>query len=287
MNKKIMEGFTFNKPSQSRHLESDKVVNVPLQQINFHKDQARSTVTEPEFIKLKESIQRDGLFEPIILHPVSQSQNNVVFEVVSGERRLTACRELGYSEIKAKIIKDKVKAKIASVATNSFRQDIHPIDKGTEFKVLLEHKICKNNVEIAKMFGITKQSVGEYLKYSKIPREVRKIIVENDLRGKQFLRKMATMIQNHDAKFINDQDSLEKIKLIKEQSLLFIDEELKRLNEKISTKQKSNSKSIVLKLNKDLLSGNINIDKKSLKKLSDEELNKFAEYLAEEMENRA
>ena len=85
--------------------------------------------------ELKESIQENGLLQPIIVRPFSAG----TFEIISGHRRVEVCKELGIQTVPA-IVRDMTKdeAVIAMVDSNLQREHLLPSEKAFAYKMKLE-----------------------------------------------------------------------------------------------------------------------------------------------------
>ena len=76
--------------------------------------------------ELKDSVKENGLLEPIIVRSFSAG----TFEIISGHRRVEACKELGIQTVPA-IVRDmpKDEAVIAMVDSNLQREHLLPSEK--------------------------------------------------------------------------------------------------------------------------------------------------------------
>ena len=85
--------------------------------------------------ELKESIQENGLLQPIIVRSFSAG----TFEIISGHRRVEVCKELGMQTVLA-IVRDMTKdeAVIAMVDSNLQREHLLPSEKAFAYKMKLE-----------------------------------------------------------------------------------------------------------------------------------------------------
>lgn len=82
--------------------------------------------------ELTDSIKANGLLEPLIVRPFSDSK----YEIISGHRRVTACKELGIQTVPA-IIRElnKDEAVIAMVDANLQREHLLPGEKAFAYKL--------------------------------------------------------------------------------------------------------------------------------------------------------
>ena len=113
--------------------ETIKNINIDLL-IPFenHPFKKRNGVENEE---LKESVKENGLLQPIIVRSFSAG----TFEIISGHRRVEACKELGIQTVPA-IVRDmpKDEAVIAMVDSNLQREHLLPSEKAFAYKMKLE-----------------------------------------------------------------------------------------------------------------------------------------------------
>lgn len=113
--------------------ENVKNINIDLL-IPFenHPFKKRNGVENEE---LKESVKENGLLEPIIVRSFSAG----TYEIISGHRRVEACKELGMQTVPA-IVREmsKDEAVIAMVDSNFQREHLLPSEKAFAYKMKLE-----------------------------------------------------------------------------------------------------------------------------------------------------
>ncbi len=110
------------------------VMEVDIDQLTPNLYQPRQGFDQEKMNELKESIKAHGIIQPIIVRETAQG-----YEVVAGERRLKAARELGLKKIPV-IIKQFNNLKTFEVALveNIQREDLNPIEQAFAFKRLVE-----------------------------------------------------------------------------------------------------------------------------------------------------
>ena len=88
-----------------------------------------------EMAQLEESILTQGLLTPLVVRPLE----NGTYEVISGHRRLYACKEAGIETVPALVVDmDRDSAAIALVDSNLHREHILPSEKAFAYKMKLE-----------------------------------------------------------------------------------------------------------------------------------------------------
>ncbi len=90
-----------------------------------------------EMTELTESIREHGVLSPILVRPTENSTTE--YEIVSGHRRVMACRKAGITTIPAFVISlDRDGAAILLVDSNLHREHILPSEKAFAYKLKLE-----------------------------------------------------------------------------------------------------------------------------------------------------
>lgn len=88
------------------------------------------TATEDDVADLSRSIIEHGLFNPIIVRAKEESK----YEIVAGNRRFIACKNLGYKKIACNVIElDDKGAFEVSLIENIQRKTLHQVEEGQAF----------------------------------------------------------------------------------------------------------------------------------------------------------
>ena len=133
----------------------------------------RLRIEEKDVHTLMASIKQDGLLEPIGVATTPGSKDEYL--IVYGNRRLEACRKLGWKTIPAVIngsvgLKDFV---IKNTLENVERQEISESEMGRIF-TMLKNNYDMSNSEIASRFGIPARRVKRVIDiFLHIPKEYR------------------------------------------------------------------------------------------------------------------
>lgn len=128
---------------------------------------------DPHTIKsLTESIREHGLLQPILVRPGKDGG----YQLVAGERRWRAARELGLNSIPV-IIKDMGNKQSLSVALveNLQREDLNPIEKARAFWELIE-VFGLTQEEVGRYTGIDRSTVANFLRLLELPIEVQELV---------------------------------------------------------------------------------------------------------------
>ncbi|MBT8387265.1 MAG: ParB/RepB/Spo0J family partition protein [Ignavibacteria bacterium] len=128
--------------------------------------------------ELRKSILSNGLIQPITVRRTPDHK----YQLVSGERRLKACKEIGYKEIPAYIIQvdsDELMLALALIE-NIQREKLNPIEIGTAYKRLMDE--CHLTQEqIAEKVGKDRTTVANTIRLLRLPDKVRERLVADDI----------------------------------------------------------------------------------------------------------
>ena len=117
---------------------------------------------DAEMDALVESIQTQGILTPLVVRPMDGNEKE--YEVISGHRRLHACKKAGIEKVPALIYSlDRDAAAIALVDSNLHREHILPSEKAFAYKLKME-ALSKQG----KRTDLTSRQVGEKLSVTRL-----------------------------------------------------------------------------------------------------------------------
>lgn len=153
----------------------EHIIDVPLSLIDRSPYQPRLRIDACTLASLASSIEAGDLIEPVILRRTGGDR----FELIAGERRWMAHRELGRNTIRALIkdVDDRGAALMAGT-DNTAREDLHDYELGKYFHMLLERKFVRNVAEIVCNATISRAQVDRCLDYIKLPGPVLNMLDE-------------------------------------------------------------------------------------------------------------
>ncbi len=155
----------------------DILVKIPVGLISPNPFQPRLTFEQEPLEELKKSILQNGLIQPITVR-----RKDDKFELISGERRLRACKEIGLKEIPAYIIKVETKeAMLAlSLIENIQREKLNAIEVGTAYKRLMDE--CNlSQEEIAERVGKDRTTITNAIRLLKLPEKIQQSIIKEEI----------------------------------------------------------------------------------------------------------
>lgn len=156
----------------------DILAKISVEQISPNPFQPRTNFDAEALEELKKSILENGLIQPIT---VRRTEHNK-YELISGERRLRACKEIGIKEIPAYIIKvDTKEAMLAlSLIENIQREKLNPIEIANAYKRLMDE--CNlSQEEIATKVGKDRTTVTNFVRLLKLPQKVQQSLIKDEI----------------------------------------------------------------------------------------------------------
>lgn len=147
---------------------------LPVGRIRANPFQPREEFDPEELADLAKSIQDNGLLQPLLVRPRPGDKKS--WELVAGERRLRAVRELGWEEVPAwvKDVDDQTLLVLALVE-NLQRESLAPLEEAEGFRVLSE-SFGLTQGEIAEAVGKDRSTVANALRLLQLPPSVRRLL---------------------------------------------------------------------------------------------------------------
>ena len=149
---------------------------IPLDRIDVNRFQPRREFDAAEIKQLSESLDQHQLIQPILVRKLGDR-----YELIAGERRVRAARELGWSMIGAVIreCSDRETAEIA-IVENLLRKDLNPIEKARSFERYLdEHNSTQE--ELGKRIGVDRTTINNLLRLLELPEAIQQNLISGKI----------------------------------------------------------------------------------------------------------
>ena len=148
--------------------------------------QPRRHQSARKFADMVLSVRERGVLQPI---RVRELPSDGQYEIVAGERRWRAAREVGLKEIPAVIVREQSpeQAYIDALVENVVREDLNPIDRAEalgRIKVHLGARSTWDEVASSGMLGISRRQIFHLLGLTTLPEAVKDDIRNNVLTEK-------------------------------------------------------------------------------------------------------
>ncbi len=147
-----------------------------IDQIELSKFQARKKFDEEKLSELSQSIEKNGLIQPII---VRRKKNK--YELVAGERRLRACKLASIKEVPVIVSDfDDQKAFESGLIENLQREDLTAIEEAEGyFRLMNEFNYTQE--QLSSIVSKSRSHVANLLRLISLPKEVKKFILDGKL----------------------------------------------------------------------------------------------------------
>lgn len=154
--------------------KNDRIIYIPTDKISPNRSQPRISFDENSIVRLADSIRRYGLIQPLTVRHTDNT-----YELIAGERRLRACKLLGYLQVPCVIheTNGRVSAEIALIE-NLMRDSLNMFEQARAFnRLIVEHGLTQD--EIAKNLSMSQSAVANKLRLLKLSQSEQDFIIEN------------------------------------------------------------------------------------------------------------
>jgi ParB family transcriptional regulator, chromosome partitioning protein len=157
--------------------QSKPVQFVEVMKVAPNPFQPRETFKAEALAELKQSIAEKGLVQPITVRKFGAG-----YQLIAGERRLRAVRDLGLESIPAYILEvasDEDMLELA-IIENIHREDLNPLEVAHGYKRLMDE--CQlTQEEVAVKVSRDRASVANFLRLLKLPRKIQDSVQDGEL----------------------------------------------------------------------------------------------------------
>ena len=154
-----------------------KLLNLKIDRIVTNSNQPRKYFDNEKMSELKDSIKNSGLIQPITVRKISNGK----YEIVAGERRYRACRELGMENISAiEISAGDARGYELSVLENIQREDLNPIEEAESYLMLME-VYGYTQEKLSEKLGKTRSSLSNKMRILKLPGSVKEMVKKGEI----------------------------------------------------------------------------------------------------------
>ncbi len=165
-----------NKSEKAKVDEEEKVFSIQISEIELNPNQPRKVFGEEALLKLADSISRYGIIQPLVVRKQGER-----YELVSGERRLRAAKEIGLSTVPCvlRLASDNESAEIA-IIENLMREDLNVFEEAEAIQALID-TYSLTQEEIGQKLSCSQSYIANKLRLLRLTKETRDIILKNSL----------------------------------------------------------------------------------------------------------
>lgn len=153
------------------------VSQISLDQIDPNPFQPRRVFDEESIEELKQSIQAQGLLQPVLLRRSGER-----YQLIVGERRWRAARAAGLQQIPALVRESATDEEMLELALleNVQRKDLNLIELAQAIQAL-QTKCSLTQDQVAHKLGVSRAQVTNVLRLLKLPTEIQSALSEGKL----------------------------------------------------------------------------------------------------------
>lgn len=162
--------------TEEKEEKTEKIHSIEVQKIVPNPNQPRKVFNEESIIKLADSISQYGIIQPLTVRKIGES-----YELVAGERRLRAAKELGLATVPC-IITDINESKSAeiSIIENLIREDLNIFEQAEAIEALID-TYGLTQEQIATKLSNSQSFVANKLRLLRYNSNERELILKNGL----------------------------------------------------------------------------------------------------------
>ncbi|MFQ5751142.1 MAG: ParB/RepB/Spo0J family partition protein, partial [bacterium] len=150
---------------------------VEVSQVKPNPFQPRETFDLSALEELKQTISENG-----VIQPISVRETDSGYELIGGERRLRAVRELGLERIVAYVLEIDNKEEMLqlSLIENIQRENLNPIDEANGYQTLIS-KCHLTQEEIAQKVGKDRATIANLIRLLKLPKPIQNSLTQREI----------------------------------------------------------------------------------------------------------
>jgi len=175
----------------SARVAGPRIRMIPLDRIDPNPRQARCELGNLE--ELMASIRAKGILEPILVRP-----KNDRYEIIAGERRYVASKNIGLREIPCieMNVKDNEALELALIE-NLQRKDLDVFEEADGLKTLVDI-YGYNHSQLAEKIGKARSTITEIVNVARIPKRLRDLCKTHDISSRSTLIEIAKQEKEQD-----------------------------------------------------------------------------------------
>ena len=158
-------------------MNTKELQNIDIDLIVANKSQPRTYFDSESIEELAQSIQENGLIQPIIVRPIDDGK----YEIVAGERRMRACQKIMMTSVPC-IVEEYDNERLAQVAIieNVQRENLTPIEEAQAYAHLIE-TYHFTQAQIAQQVGKKQSTIANKIRLLQLPQRVQDALKERQI----------------------------------------------------------------------------------------------------------
>jgi ParB family chromosome partitioning protein len=155
--------------------------NIPVELLQRGQYQPRVDMRQDSLQELADSIQSQGVVQPIVARPIGKKGDSMRYEIIAGERRWRAAQMAGLAEIPA-VVRDVTDDDAIAMALieNIQREDLNPLEESRALDRLIR-EFDLTHAEAAKAVGRSRAAVSNLLRLQDLAEKVMPLLEDRQI----------------------------------------------------------------------------------------------------------
>jgi ParB/RepB/Spo0J family partition protein len=156
-----------------------ETIYIGLNEIKSNPRQPRSIFDAGEMASLVESVKQHGILQPLL---VTMSDEDGIYVLIAGERRLRAAREAGLEGVPAVVLPNASEQEQLELALieNVQRADLNPLEKARAYQQLID-VFSLSHEDVAARVGQHRSTVSNTLRLLKLPEPIQQALLSGSI----------------------------------------------------------------------------------------------------------
>ena len=163
-------------PQIQNRVEMRESDEVSISLVHPNPNQPRTNFKKEELDELAQSIKKNGLLQPILVRKVDDE-----YEIIAGERRWQACKQLGMKKIPVRVkeVTDDETIVLALIE-NIQRSDLNPIEEAYGYRRMMERGKM-SQTQVAQAVSKGRSTIANALRLLELPEEAQQLLFEEKI----------------------------------------------------------------------------------------------------------
>ena len=165
-------------PNPAVRLHSPEQDEISSELIERNPYQPRREFDQKAIDELAESIRKHGVLQPLLVRAIGDR-----YQLIAGERRWRASKQVGLDTIPCRVVELEDKAVCeAAIEENLKRQDLNVVEKAMAFKDYLDKFNCSIE-DLARQLSMNRSTVSNMLRLLELPEVVQEAVRQDRISG--------------------------------------------------------------------------------------------------------
>ena len=156
--------------------DTDEVINIDIDLVYPNRNQPRKEFDEDKLKMLQDSIESNGVIQPIIV-----TKENNGYQIIAGERRWRASKKANLKTIPSivRLYDDLMKAKV-SIIENVQRDNLNPVEEAMAYQLLIDNYNL-TQIQLSESIGKSRSHIANLLRILNLDEKILDYIAQEVL----------------------------------------------------------------------------------------------------------